>query len=88
MPLNRSISRRPNFPHLAGRRRSSILIDMDIPSVPPTRPASPVTAGQSPEQESIREEGDLFARKAGLGRLMKSAKHDVKVPDFDMNAFF
>lgn len=36
----------------------------------------------------MNEEGDLLARKAGMGNLMKSAKQDVKVPDFDMNAFF
>jgi hypothetical protein len=34
------------------------------------------------------EEADLFARKAGLGSLMKSAKQDVKVPEFDMDSFF
>ena len=82
---------RPMFPlEPALRRRSSIMIDMDILSLPPTRKASPVK-GTEPDQhliETIQEESDLFARKAGLGNLMKSAKHDVKVPEFDMNAFF
>jgi hypothetical protein len=41
-----------------------------------------------PTVPTIKEDGnDLFARKAGLGNLMKSAKKDVQVPDFDMNAF-
>jgi len=39
-------------------------------------------------EEPGNEEGDLIARKAGLGNLMKSAKQDVKVPEFDMDAFF
>jgi len=73
------------------RRRSSIIIDMDIPSLPPTRSASPVRATQKIPvivEEPGNEEGDLIARKAGLGNLMKSAKQDVKVPEFDMNSFF
>lgn len=75
------------------RRRSSIIIDMDIPSLPPTRSASPVRDAKPPQAdpekvENISEGGDLLARKAGLGSLMKSAKMDVKVPEFDMNAFF
>lgn len=77
------------------RRRSSIMIDMDIPSLPPTRAASPErkekTTPSKPVpiiEDTIKEEGDLFARKAGLGSLMKSAKQDVKVPEFDMSAFF
>jgi len=76
------------------RRQSSILIDMDIPTAPPTRVASPVpritndtpsTVGEVVQQQ---ENGDLVARKAGMGRLMKSAKQDVQVPEFDMDAFF
>lgn len=75
----------------AMRRRSSIMIDMDIPSLPPTRPTSPVpTARRQPviPEEPAKGEGDRDARLAGLGSLMKSAKQDVKVPEFDMNAFF
>ncbi|KAI0721213.1 RAVE protein 1 C terminal-domain-containing protein [Cerioporus squamosus] len=76
------------------RRQSSILIDIDIDSAPPTRRASPSrspTRGTSPvrgAREELKDEGDLVARKAGIGSLMKSAKQDVKVPEFDMNAFF
>jgi len=83
-------SRRSMFPlEPALRRRSSIMIDMDISSDPPTRRASPErTAPRGIAEESINEEGDLLARKAGMGHLMKSAKQDIKVPEFDMNAFF
>lgn len=89
VPLNSTKSRRSKFPELAARRQSSILIDIDLPSLPPTRPASPQPGyGKVPEREIIREEGDLLARKVGLGHLMKSAKQDVTVPDFDMDAFF
>lgn len=78
------------------RRRSSILIDMDIPSAPPTRVASPDLRlpnggpSSSGEGEVMQqaESGDLVARKAGMGRLMKSAKQDVQVPEFSMDAFF
>jgi len=89
-PLSPTLSRRSMFAlEPALRRRTSIMIDMDIPSVPPTRAASPDRpACRSPPQEIIKEEGDLMARKAGLGSLMKSAKQDVKVPEFDMGAFF
>ena len=77
----------------AMRRQSSIMIDMDIPTLPPTRSTSPTlrppngvlaAATEMMQQET----GDLVARKAGMGRLMKSAKQDVQVPEFDMNAFF
>lgn len=69
------------------------MIDMELPSAPPTRRASPVhdddrDASTIGVQEALKEEGDLVARKAGLGSLMKSAKQDVKVPEFDMGAFF
>ncbi|KAI0361166.1 WD repeat-containing protein [Trametes cingulata] len=78
------------------RRKSSILIDIDVTTAPPTRRASPSrspsrAASPPPPQvpkEELKDEGDLVARKAGIGSLMKSAKQDVKVPEFDMNAFF
>ncbi|KAF9015532.1 RAVE protein 1 C terminal-domain-containing protein [Cyathus striatus] len=86
-----STTRRPIFPlEPALRRRSSIVIDMDLTSLPPTRSASPERRDPQPERAlaSIKEENDLLARKAGLGHLIKSAKQDVQVPEFDMNAFF
>jgi hypothetical protein len=66
------------------------MIDMDIPSLPPTRSASPAPTRQQPAipEEPVQGEGDLNARLAGLGSLMKSAKQDVKVPEFNMSAFF
>lgn len=79
----------------AMRRQSSIMIDMDIPTNPPTRSASPTGrkqpngVPQANEGEILKEnDGDLVARKAGMGRLLKSAKQDVQVPEFNMNAFF
>lgn len=79
------------------RRQSSIMIDMDISTNPPTRSASPTqkqpngtsSGAEGEPGEVLKEsEGDLVARKAGMGRLLKSAKQDVQVPEFDMNAFF
>jgi len=74
---------------LASRRRSSILIDMQIISPSPTRSPSPGRpAGlMSPVMNQIREESDFTARKIGLGHLMKSAQQDVQVPEFDMSSF-
>ncbi|KIM47847.1 hypothetical protein M413DRAFT_417307 [Hebeloma cylindrosporum] len=84
------IPSRPLFPLEPGpRRRSSIMIDIDITSLPPTRKGSPNRpADENGYIETIPEESDFLARQAGLGNLMKSAKHDVNVPEFDMNAFF
>ncbi|TFK56949.1 hypothetical protein OE88DRAFT_1743465 [Heliocybe sulcata] len=90
LPPSPTTSRRSFFPlEPALRRTSSIMIDMDISSGAPTRSASPERRNGNaiPEKEEITEEPDLLARKAGLGNLMKSAKKDVKVPEFDMNAF-
>lgn len=89
------------------RRRSSIMIDMDILSLSsprstsPTRDDTSVSSGGSSKKATEKtspvvstvptikeEENDIFSRKAGLGGLMKSAKQDVQVPEFDMNAFF
>lgn len=78
----------------AMRRRASILIDMSVDSEPPTRPASPIDKGTNgvnglpPVAETVTEENDVIARKAGIGNLMKSAKQNVAVPEFDMGAFF
>ncbi|KDR85351.1 hypothetical protein GALMADRAFT_132054 [Galerina marginata CBS 339.88] len=91
MGIAAPVPSRPLFPlEPALRRNSSILIDMDISSLPPTRKASPDVhvKAKSNTIETIQEENDLLARQAGLGNLMKSAKHDVKVPEFDMDAFF
>lgn len=70
-------------------RRSSILIDMDLSSFPPTRRGS-FSIKEDTEThptESAQEENELIARRAGIGKLIKSAKHDYQVPEFDINAF-
>jgi len=76
----------------AMRRRSSIVIDMDLFTAPPTRRPSPEPEEGRPfvplMNQTINEEGDLIARKAGLGSLMKTAKEDVRVPEFNIDSFF
>ncbi|KAF9056524.1 RAVE protein 1 C terminal-domain-containing protein [Panaeolus papilionaceus] len=75
--------------HPTVKRRSSILIDMDVTTLPSTSHASPAEDAFKPhEVTTIKEETDVFARKVGIENLMKSAKQDVQVPEFDMNAFF
>jgi len=69
------------------RKRTSILIDMDIESRAVSRRQSPEPVPLGTVRENIKEESDLAARKAGLGSLMKSAKQDVQVPEFNMDAF-
>jgi hypothetical protein len=97
------------------RRRSSIIIDLDLSTLHSSAPEGIILSGDggvkmkeekkvlssvsSPVlvtpndvmSDVIKEEADddeRVARKAGLGSLMKSAKQDVQVPEFDMNAFF
>lgn len=75
----------------AMRRRSSIVIDIDPFSAPPTRTPSPKPSEiaeppTQPMKETINE-GDLVAKKAGLGSLLKTAKQDLQVPEFDMSSF-
>ena len=77
-------------PHVLGghRRRSSIAIDMEVPSDPSTRPASPDNQDRATSLDSMREsENETSGVGKGLGSLLKSAKQDVKVPEFDMSAF-
>ncbi|CAK5264601.1 unnamed protein product [Mycena citricolor] len=89
---NRPIARRPTFAlGPSQRRRSSIVIDMEIPSLPGTRPGSPVRPTLMSSvivEEPSNDKEDLTAKKAGLGKLMKSAKQNVTVPEFNMDAFF
>ncbi|CDO73196.1 hypothetical protein BN946_scf185007.g251 [Trametes cinnabarina] len=78
------------------RRKSSIFIDIDVSTAPSTTRASPSprsreaspTRGGPKEELKEKDEGDLIQRKAGIGSLMKTAKQDVKVPEFNMDAFF
>jgi hypothetical protein len=81
--LRRSLALDPKL-----RRRSTIMIDMDVGSAPPTRRVSPDRSlAKLPTQEPINEESDLLARKAGLGSLLKFARQDVQVPEFNMDSF-
>lgn len=61
---------------------------MDVPSDPSTRPTSPENA----EKESsvghlVKDKENDKVDEKGLGGLLKSAKQDVKVPEFDMSVF-
>lgn len=51
--------------------------------------SSPRTKGESglDELEHLKDEGDLLSRKAGLGSLIKNAKQNIQVPEFDMSSF-
>jgi hypothetical protein len=61
---------------------------MDIPSLPPTQPASPAFDRKpSPIPEAL-EPVEPNARQGELGSLLKSARKDVKVPEFDMSNFY
>jgi hypothetical protein len=74
----------------ASVRRSSILIDMDLSSIPTSRRGSfSIKEGVKTQQpaESVQEDNDLLARRAGIGKLIKSAKQDLQVPEFDLSAF-
>jgi len=62
------------------RHRPSILIDMSVSS-PPT----PALVDRP--SKAAEDSADLVARKTGIGNLMRTAKKDVEIPDFDMNAF-
>ncbi|KAG6818061.1 hypothetical protein H0H87_009216 [Tephrocybe sp. NHM501043] len=91
-PPSPALSRRSLFDR-AARRRSTIVIDMAVLSEPPTRAASPISPDgvsqtiQEEKQQPVQDQGDLFARKVGLGNLMRSAKQDIQVPEFDMSSF-
>ncbi|CAK5280165.1 unnamed protein product [Mycena citricolor] len=61
------------------------------PVLPGTRPGSPVRPTLMSSvivEEPSNDKEDLTAKKAGLGKLMKSAKQNVTVPEFNMDAFF
>nr|GAT47823.1 WD repeat protein [Mycena chlorophos] len=80
------IPRRRTFT-MGPRRQSSMVLDMEIPSFPPTRASSPTKNPTVIAEEPGNEAEDLIARKAGLGSLMKSAKSSAAVPEFSMDAF-
>ncbi|KAL4070811.1 RAVE protein 1 C terminal-domain-containing protein [Scleroderma citrinum] len=85
LPPSPRLSRRSLAVHPFLRRSSSILIDIAIDANTPSGQNTPGHVGQ---QTQVKEgESDLLARKAGLGSLIRSAKHDVQAPEFDINAF-
>ncbi|EJD03819.1 uncharacterized protein FOMMEDRAFT_106015 [Fomitiporia mediterranea MF3/22] len=70
-------------------RRSSVLIDMEVPSDPSTRTTSPEPVVSNTTGADVKTANPTSpSRKSGLGMLMKTAKQNVSVPEFDMNAFF
>jgi hypothetical protein len=63
---------------------------MDLSSIPPSRRGSfSIKEGTKTQRpaESVQEENDLLARRVDIGKLIKSAKQDLQVPEFDMSAF-
>ena len=77
-----------------------MFIDMDIPSIPPSRTGTPDSTpgagtpireenetGSRAETVIQTDESDQKARKKGIGNLMMSAKQDTVVPEFNMDAF-
>ncbi|KAG9049871.1 regulator of (H+)-ATPase in vacuolar membrane [Tulasnella sp. UAMH 9824] len=106
-----SSSRPPASPTLrksfARLQRSSMIIDMELPSFPPTRaPSPPPMAGVANGITIANEISSIDAARGrerpkiatdtttlngttdnGFGNLMKSAKKDVVVPEFDMSNF-
>ena len=76
---------------------------MEIPSIPATRTTSPIpeaaepatvdagkavtTPAEEKRETSVPPAPENAARQAGLGTLMKTAKQDVAVAEFDMGAF-
>ncbi|KIY70161.1 hypothetical protein CYLTODRAFT_348194 [Cylindrobasidium torrendii FP15055 ss-10] len=87
-PTSPTMSRMvPHFATGKMRRQPSMLIDMDVlgngssGSVDEQGVSEPVKSGDAKSEE------ELPPKKAGLGSLMKSAKQDVNVPEFDMGAF-
>lgn len=52
------------------------------------RRAKLLAAPEAIETEVDAAEADVQAKRTGLGNLMKSARKDVQVAEFDMNAFF
>jgi len=92
LPGSPVFPRRPLHPSHFRRRSASIVIDMDVPSDPSTRAASPEPKVSQPSSPSSSErkdtDGEAPVRKAGMGSLLKTAKQDFSVPEFDMNAFF
>ncbi|KAG8746797.1 regulator of (H+)-ATPase in vacuolar membrane [Ceratobasidium sp. 428] len=102
-PASPTFSRKADLharrPIRANTRRQSLIMDMDISALPPTRTVSPVLEVsprieeppkpvETPKVDTPKvEENVVVPKKTGLGSLMQTAKQEVKVPEFDMGAF-
>lgn len=98
-PSSPTLSRRADLqprPRHAHTRRQSLIMDMDISALPPTRTVSPVPEVPTPSPVTVApkeahsqkpEEEPVQPKKTGIGSLMQAAKHEVQVPEFDMGAF-
>ncbi|CAE6416915.1 unnamed protein product [Rhizoctonia solani] len=106
---NSNVSSAPSSPTMSRRteiqprprnhtRRKSLIMDMDISALPPTRTVSPVPEvptpappeAEAPQKEvpqGVKDNSTIQPRKLGLGSLMQAAKQEVNVPEFDMGAF-
>ncbi|KEP50346.1 RAVE protein 1 carboxy-terminal protein [Rhizoctonia solani 123E] len=106
---NSNVSSAPSSPTLSRRaeiqprprnhtRRKSLIMDMDISALPPTRTVSPVPEVpipvplevEAPKEEAspeVKDKNTIQPRKTGVGSLMQATKQEVKVPEFDMGAF-
>lgn len=82
LPPSPKMSRMVSMDHFL-HRRSSILIDINVEAQTPSGQRTP----QYPQHTKV-EEPDFVARKAGLGSLMRSAKLDAQVAEFDINTWF
>ncbi|QRW12027.1 RAV1-regulator of (H+)-ATPase in vacuolar membrane-like protein [Ceratobasidium sp. AG-Ba] len=96
-PVSPTFSRRPELQSRyppRNARRQSLIMDMDISALPPTRTVSPVPEVSTPRieeppqpKESEKVEKVEVPKRTGLGSLMQAAKQEVQVPEFDMGAF-
>ncbi|KAG9095999.1 regulator of (H+)-ATPase in vacuolar membrane [Ceratobasidium sp. UAMH 11750] len=95
--FSRKADLQPRRPIRAHVRRKSLIMDMDISALPPTRTVSPVPEVSTPQArveeppnpmdtQNVHEKVEI-PKRTGLGSLMQAAKQEVNVPEFDMGAF-
>lgn len=80
LPDSPTLKRRPLSGIPTFGRRRSIIVDMDVPSDPSTRSTSP--------DPSKTIHGQIADAGSELKTLLKTAKQNVTVPEFNMDAFF
>ncbi|KAG8745914.1 regulator of (H+)-ATPase in vacuolar membrane [Ceratobasidium sp. 414] len=94
LPASPTFSRKadlqPRRPLRAHARRQSLIMDMDISALPPTRTVSPVLEAPTPRARveeppnqtgthNVHEKIEV-PKRTGLGSLMQAAKQEVEVP--------